>query len=102
MKTRAVLSVVSLTLILCACDNNAKVAPLEARVTALEAELQELKRLSSTEKMLRSFDEVAYLTPGASGYAVIKSDLGPLTVLLANIEPYASGSKVTLQFGNLG
>jgi hypothetical protein len=31
----------------------------------------------------------------------VKSDLGVLTVSIANIAPYANGSKVTLQFGNL-
>jgi hypothetical protein len=52
-------------------------------------------------ELFRDVEGVAYLTPHAAGYAVIKSDLGSLTVSLKNIKPYATKSKVTLQFGNL-
>lgn len=31
---------------------------------------------------------------------MIKTDLGPLTVSLEDIKPYANGSRVTLRFGN--
>ena len=47
------------------------------------------------------WDEVAYLTPGSDGYALVKMDLGKLTVSFANVVPYANGSKVSLMFGNL-
>ena len=50
---------------------------------------------------IKDWDKVAYLTPGSDGYAAVKMDLGYLTVNLANIAPYANGSKVSLTFGNL-
>jgi hypothetical protein len=49
---------------------------------------------------MSKWDRIAYLTPGADGYSVIRSDLGLLTVALKNIAPYANGSRVTLRFGN--
>jgi hypothetical protein len=93
---------------LASCNQAARVAELEARVnelsqkqSALEIELQWLKQQVSLNELLRDVEGVAYLTPHAAGYAVIKSDLGSLTVSLKNIQPYANGSKVTLQFGNV-
>jgi hypothetical protein len=46
-------------------------------------------------------DEVAYLTPGEEGYSVVKSDIGAITVSLKDVKPYANGSRITLQFGNI-
>jgi outer membrane murein-binding lipoprotein Lpp len=93
------------------CGHDAQVQALEKRVQVLETQVAELdakaKALQSdvleisSNDFLRQFEGVAYLTPGGDGYSVVRSDLGALTVSLDNIQPYASGSKVTLRFGNL-
>jgi hypothetical protein len=49
----------------------------------------------------QGWDSVALLTPGEKGYAAVKFDLGYLTLSLDDIQPYASGSRVKLRFGNL-
>jgi len=91
-----------------------KVIQLEKMVTSSEAEISNLnvkiselesknKSLESTLKFndfLNEIDKFAYLTPGGSGYSTIRFDLGVLTVDLADIKPYANGSKITLNFGN--
>jgi hypothetical protein len=43
---------------------------------------------------------MAYLTPGSDGYSVVRTDLGPVTVSLIDVQPYANGSRVTLKIGN--
>ena len=55
----------------------------------------------AVEKIGQEFDGAAYLTPGAEGYSVVRADLGALTVKIDNVEPYANGSRITLQIGNL-
>lgn len=82
-------------------DQSAKVNALEVQVTALQTELADLKQKVELQQMVSGWDKVAYLTPGAEGYSLVKSDLGNLTVSIVNVRPYANGSKITLQFGNL-
>lgn len=101
---------VALVLLGTACNND-KVSALEKRVAALEIENATLKSSQAdlkssisvlqTDKLLRDVSAVAYLTPGGEGYSTVQSDLGPLTVALDNIQPYANGARVTLRFGNL-
>jgi hypothetical protein len=88
-------------LLLAGCDQSSKVQTLENKVASLEKELADLKQTIELNQMVSGWDKVAYLTPGSDGYSLVKSDLGVLTVSIANIAPYANGSKVTLQFGNL-
>lgn len=88
-------------LLLAGCDQSSKVSTLENKVASLEKEINDLKQKVELNQMLSGFDRIAYLTPGSDGYSVVKSDLGVLTVSIVNIVPYANGSKITLQFGNL-
>ena len=74
---------------------------MEAKVAALEKELEQLQFQVRLQNQVKDWDQVAYLTPGSDGYAAVKMDLGYLTVNLANIAAYANGSKVSLTFGNL-
>ena len=78
----------------------AEVVALESKVVALESQLSDLKLRVKMNEKFQEWDEVAYLTPGSAGYSVVRTDLGNLTVRLSNVAAYASGSKVTLQFGN--
>jgi outer membrane murein-binding lipoprotein Lpp len=78
-----------------------QVKDLEAKLTKLEEAVQKLDLRVAPIEADRDWEDVAYLTPGAGGYSVIKSNLGKLTVKLNNVQPYAKGSKITLLFGNL-
>jgi hypothetical protein len=80
---------------------DARVAPLEGKVAALEKQLEQLQFQVRLQSDFKDWDQIAYLTPGSDGYAAIKMDLGYMTVNLANIAAYANGSKVSLTFGNL-
>lgn len=80
-----------------------KLAIIETELTSLKGEVEALKEAKKNQdavELLRSFETVAYLTPGESGYSAVHFDLGVLTVQLANVTPYANGSKVVLRFGN--
>lgn len=84
----------------CSSDLSRDVAELRGRTDALEAEVTAIKTDREIEKLFRDFDKIAFLTPGSDGYAVIKTDLGILTVTLKDIQPYANGSRVILTWGN--
>lgn len=91
-----------------ACEQNAqnpeaivKLTELETKITTLESELSNIKEKLEFQQVVNGLDKEAYLTPGSEGYSLIKTDLGNLTVSLVNVLPYANGSKITLQFGNL-
>jgi hypothetical protein len=75
----------------------AKVSELEAANKELQQEVAQLK----VQMYLSAFSEVAFLKPGSDGYTTVRFDLGVLTVKIADVQPYANGSKVALQFGNL-
>ena len=55
----------------------------------------------SVKSGIEDMERVAYWRPGDNGYVAPRFDLGVITVKLDNVQPYASGSKVTLSFGNL-
>jgi hypothetical protein len=78
-----------------------KIAALESKLATLETRFSELSQQVNQAEFLRDWEGIAYLTPGSDGYSSIKTDLGTLTVSLKDIQPYANGSRVTLQFGNL-
>lgn len=90
------------------CDQSSKVNMLENKVLSLEKEIQNMQAEMESMKVkivvnrvLEDLEKNVYLTPGSDKYSIVKSDLGILTVSIENIVPYANGSKVTLQFGNL-
>ena len=87
------------------CSNDSKLDELKRELASLQNELTSLKTqiawLDTQRKIDELFDnKIAYLTPGAEGYSVVKFDLGALTVHITNVREYANGSQVTLQFGN--
>ena len=69
-------------------------------IATLQHEVTELRQKREWDDFAKAWDKVAYLTPGAEGYSTVGFDLGVLTVQLADVKPYANGSKVTLRFGN--
>lgn len=74
-------------------DALTRVEGLEGRVNILEGSLSLMDPSSGIERFV-------ILSPSDEGYSVVKTDIGFLTVQLEDIKPYASGSKVTLKFGN--
>lgn len=89
------------------CDTNRKAEIVNLQIDSLKTELDSLKAViedvrwkQSWYEISESLDEVAYLTPGSSGYSILKTDIGVVTVSLENVLAYANGSRVTLHFGN--
>jgi hypothetical protein len=90
------------------CSDPNRVAALEKRVATLDGQVKELtaslKKIDQKQGMddlSKTLDSVAYLTPGAQGYSVVETDLGRVTVMLEDVEPYANGARIKLRFGNL-
>jgi hypothetical protein len=79
---------------------DAKFVALQGRVEALQKNIADDKQRQDLDKLFVNVEKVGYLTPGTDGYAVVRYDLGALTVQLADVEPYANGSRVILRFGN--
>lgn len=81
-----------------------KQAALEQKITALEAEkaaiTEKLTALEVSFFVAHEIKNMGYLTPGSDGYAVVRFDLGELTIGIEDIQPYANGSKVKIRFGN--
>lgn len=106
MKTYLLCVPVSLFLI--GCFEDSRVPQLEARLQAEIAELEAVnQRLSNELSELKlnasfaDFDKIAFLTPGDEGYSTLRYDLGVVTVKIIDVKPYANGSRISLQFGNL-
>jgi hypothetical protein len=97
--------ILSACLLLAGCTSEspqvqAELASLRREVNELKQQVDSTSRAISLDDLLRDSEGIAYLTPGSDGYSVIMSDLGQLTVRLADVRPYANGSRVTLEFGN--
>src|SRR6266496_305209 len=73
----------------------------EKKLAILQGTVTELKGSKQWDDLVKDWDKIAYLTPGAEGYSTVGFDLGVLTVKLDDVKPYANGSKVTLRFGNV-
>jgi hypothetical protein len=78
-----------------------QIAALQQSISALQQRIEELESDDQMEDLFEGLDGVAYLTPGADGYSVVRMDLGHLTVQLADVQPYANGSRVSLRIGNV-
>lgn len=90
-----------LLVLLSGCTDQNDFRAIDARVKALEEKTKTLQDKVEFNELLRKLDETAFLVPSDEGYTVIKGDLGEITVKLTNVQPYANGSRVTLQFGNI-
>ena len=65
----------------------------EDRIKGLEA------RLDRLEKSIGQHDAVT-LKPGMTGYSLLATDLGKVAVAIADVQPFANGSRISLDFGN--
>jgi len=94
--------------LLSACSDPKTIQDLETRIKELEDasattkdKLQTLEKEVKYNELVRDWDAIAYLEPSADGYSVVRSDLGLMTVRLTDVKPYANGSRVILEFGNV-
>lgn len=76
------------------------ITSMEAQIVALRQDVAELKSQATWSNFAAEMSGIAYLTPANSGYSVIKIDQGDISIALVNVQPYANGSRITLQFGN--
>ena len=80
-----------------------EIAAIRQELDELKAQVEELKTKQNQDdldRLFKDFDRIAFLQPGDTGYSTVRYDLGVLTVQLADVTPYANGSKVSLRFGN--
>ena len=56
-------------------------------------------RLGRVEAMVNQHDAVT-IKPGQPGYGMLSTDFGRIAVAIADVQPTAAGSRVTLDFGN--
>jgi hypothetical protein len=91
--------VLSLT-VLTSCNDDSKVSELENRIKSMEDQILILQKDGIHQKIDSEYDGYTFLDPGDQGFGTIKLDIGSVTVSLKDIQEYANGSKVTLDFGN--
>lgn len=82
-------------------EHGTQLEALKTHVSTLQKRIADLEQENRINELLNSGATVAYLTPGADGYSTVQTDFGKITVSLENVQPYANGSRVTLQFGNI-
>ncbi len=108
-----------IAVLLTGCDLETQLAPrLQGQINELRVQTGEMKaeldaladsiedlRVAQVEHeikiLVQSFSRVAFLEPEKTSHAIVRFDLGLVTVKLVDVKPYANGSKVTLQFGNV-
>ena len=76
------------------------ITSINAQIAVLQRDVTDLKGQATWNNFAAEMAGVAYLTPADSGYSVIKIDQGDISVALVNVQSYANGSRITLQFGN--
>lgn len=92
------------------CGEKAPSTELDEKLNALSSKLdnsindiEQLKKETSKASMNNMFNEwetIAFLNTGSTAFQPIKTMIGTITVKIADIQPFANGSKVTLVFGN--
>ena len=104
MNIRTTALILASILTLFGCNNDGQNKTLEAKITALEQANKDIKSqvdMLSFQIEAENWERIAFMKPGDAGYSALRFDLGVITVRLANVKPYANGSKITLNFGNL-
>lgn len=86
------------------CDSTADLRTerdlLYARLDSLSARIDSLAMEMRFAKMEDSWNRIAFLKPGTDGYAIVRTEIGNLTMSLEDVTPYANGSRVVLRVGN--
>ena len=79
---------------------DARVDSTDARIDSLAHALTGLRATVEFNDYLATAQDAALLTPASEGYSLVHADIGMLTVAIKNVQPYANGTRITLQFGN--
>jgi hypothetical protein len=79
---------------------NGRLDELKKTNATLEQRVSTLERSDQWRDFVDTASGMAYLTPGTDGYAILKIDVGFVSVSLENVQPYANGTRVALRFGN--
>ncbi|MBK8164556.1 MAG: DUF3251 domain-containing protein [bacterium] len=79
----------------------AEINTLRGQVDSLKARVLKIEFENSMNDFFKDLDKFALLTPGADGYSIIQTDVGRMSISLEDVQAYASGTRVRLQFGNL-
>lgn len=113
MKRGVLVPVMSVAIAACAGDSQksvvadrletleAKLAATTAELSATTKEFESFRKRVDLDNAVKSLDQIAFLSPGDEGYAVVSMNLGRLAIILDNVQPYANGSRITLRIGNL-
>ena len=70
------------------------------KIEKLEKKIEEIEAKVNFQELIANADTVAFLKPSVMGYAVIKFDLGYLTVQIVDATQFANSTKVKIKFGN--
>ena len=73
---------------------------LETEIESLKTRITDLELHKDFDEIIKNADTSVYLTIGSKGYYPIKTSIGFITISIADIKPYASGSKIIFDFGN--
>lgn len=79
---------------------NRAIDDLAERFDALESRIEAIESKNAVRELLDRIGNTAYLTPGDSGYSLLETNHGAVAVSFQDISAFASGSRVTLRFGN--
>ena len=74
-------------------NNNSKIELLEQRIKTLEDKKE-------IDDFVNSFNRVVFIKIGTKEFQPIQTSVGFITVSIRDIQPFASGSKIHLDFGN--
>lgn len=109
-KTHRIFVASALSALLCGCAAESETSHdvgLAPRIDALESSVKDL-RASQAKMQLGIFNAYieeeakhwAYLTPDSNEYQRMRTGIGYMVVILDDVRPYATGSKVKIRFGN--
>lgn len=96
---RIVILIISATFFV-SCNEDPRVADLEERLRLADEQIKSLRTDVISLKISREFDGYTFLQPSEPSFSTMNLAVGSITVALKDVEAYADGCKVTLQFGN--
>ncbi len=98
MAIKLLISVLLLGLTSCGYQDTQKLQ--NEKIEKLEKKIEEIEGKVNFQEFVTNSDGVAFLKPSGLGYAVIKFDLGYLTVQIVDATQFANSTKVKIKFGN--
>lgn len=101
MKTKFVILFLLIGLISCSEKNDQNAQNLHKdQIEGLQKRVDELEIKMLSHDLFEHSASEAFIKPSSAGYAVIKLDLGYLTVQVVDATQFANSTKVKIKFGN--